>query len=92
MRLRAWAGKSVCIHRWDEGAVVFSPCSGETYFLDPVAAEGALCLPLEWQDSSNYRVALSARLGIEDDQDLACYTTQLFARFEAAGLMEMEAI
>ena len=90
MRLRLLSGKALRIRAWEEGSVVFSPISGETYFLDPVATEGARCIPCEWQEDAAYRMAFAARLGVVDDEVLSRYVQQLMAQFQASGLMEVE--
>lgn len=88
MKLRLHSGQIPGFHSWGEGSVVFSPRTGETYFLDSVASEGVLCLTDGWLDVSAYRAAVAAKLGVDDDETLKQYVDRLVAQFEDAGLVE----
>jgi len=91
MRVRLYPGEAPGIRTWGEDSIVYSPRSGETYFLDSITTQGVLYLNHDWLDEAAYRGLLSARLGVDDDEVMARYVERLIKHFEESGLVEVDA-
>ena len=91
MRLRLHSGELPGFRTWGAGSVVFSPVACETYFLDPVATEGFLCLSPDWLDAADYCATLAAKLDVDNDEVMSRYVGRLIIQFEESGFLESSA-
>ena len=88
--MRLYSGEALPFRTWGDGAVVFSPASGATYFLDSVATAAVFLLSPDWLGVSDYRVALAEKLGVDDDEILKRYVDRLIVQFEESGFLEVD--
>jgi PqqD family protein of HPr-rel-A system len=73
---------------WDDEYVVFDHGSGNTHFLDPVAAEALQALVASPADLRGLTQRIGARIGVEADPAFEQRIRETLDRFREAGLVE----
>ena len=73
---------------WDGQFVVYSPASGDTHLLNPVAGETLLCLQQAPGDLAEVTRRVAARLKLDPDDQLPERLQGFLVELENFGLIE----
>lgn len=73
---------------WDDGCVLFVGGRNDTIFLDPVGALAIEFLDAGVDDEPDLSRKVTARLPLQDEQQVARYINQFTRRLAELGLLE----
>lgn len=74
---------------WGGETVVYDDVSGETHYLEPLAAEIFEILQISSADTNELTKSVSASLGLERDDELMRAVSAVVVRLSRAGLIEL---